>query len=235
MQQQEQVLFYVPLENSAIKIQPDSTEARKRIAAELGNQITYLSIRPVMQVYLGTQYYTFVHVINRTDPGGSYTTILTTENSLLGLGEKDMLYLFYMSDMTIYYYKFNHSEKSTYRYLSLVVDTTKITPVTITAHDTIATHDALAFRNPSSGDRYNKDSPNLVVYDFLHQQFDIIEKRVNQATLFSQGGGSSKIHILGRHRKIHIKGRTKYVTYNKELIKLSEAKKLDKQMKKKYQ
>lgn len=41
-------------------------------------------------------------------------------------------------------------------------------------------------------------------------------------------GGANKIHILGRLRNIHLKGRTKYVTYKKELIKLADAKKLDK-------
>lgn len=41
------------------------------------------------------------------------------------------------------------------------------------------------------------------------------------------GGDVTKVHVLGRSRKIHKQGRIKYVMYKKELIKLSDAKKLD--------
>ena len=44
-------------------------------------------------------------------------------------------------------------------------------------------------------------------------------------------GGSNKIHILGRNRKITIIGRTKYITYKKEQIKLSDARKLENKLK----
>jgi hypothetical protein len=42
----------------------------------------------------------------------------------------------------------------------------------------------------------------------------------------AQQGGSQKIRILGRLRKIHVKNNKSYVMYNKKLITLSQAKKL---------
>lgn len=50
------------------------------------------------------------------------------------------------------------------------------------------------------------------------------------ANVVAEGGGLVK--VLGRMRKIVRKGRTQYVTYKKELIKLSDAKKLEKAKKK---
>lgn len=41
-------------------------------------------------------------------------------------------------------------------------------------------------------------------------------------------GGSHTIHILGRKRKVILKGRKKYITYKKQLISVAEAKKLEK-------
>jgi hypothetical protein len=45
--------------------------------------------------------------------------------------------------------------------------------------------------------------------------------------LMSEQHGGGLIRILGRMRKIVMKGRTKYIVYKKDLIKLSVAKKLD--------
>lgn len=42
------------------------------------------------------------------------------------------------------------------------------------------------------------------------------------------GAAKNKVRVLGRLRNVHMKGRTKYVMYKKELIKLADAKKLEK-------
>lgn len=42
------------------------------------------------------------------------------------------------------------------------------------------------------------------------------------------GASSNSIKILGRNRKVTIKGRSKYITYNGELITLTAARKLEK-------
>ena len=44
----------------------------------------------------------------------------------------------------------------------------------------------------------------------------------------SSGGGSNKLHILGRDRKVIIKDNVKHVTYNRNLITLNVARKLEK-------
>lgn len=51
------------------------------------------------------------------------------------------------------------------------------------------------------------------------------------------GGGKAvgKVRVLGRERKVIKQGRTQYITYQKQLIKLSDARKLEKQLKKKKQ
>ena len=48
----------------------------------------------------------------------------------------------------------------------------------------------------------------------------------------SEGGTAQYLTILGRRRKIVMKGRTQYVMYQKELIKLSDAKKIENKKKK---
>ena len=54
---------------------------------------------------------------------------------------------------------------------------------------------------------------------------------VSECSSQSKGGSLSKIHILGRNRNIIKQGRTLYITYNKQLIKLSEAKAIEKKQK----
>lgn len=73
--------------------------------------------------------------------------------------------------------------------------------------------------------------------DLKHIQ-DIIEKIegsymtfITDTTKGRGGGNNNIILILGRNRKIRTVGRTKHVMYKKQLIKLSEAKKLEKRLK----
>lgn len=47
-----------------------------------------------------------------------------------------------------------------------------------------------------------------------------------------KGGGKPKVHILGRLRNITVKGRSKLVVYKGEQITLTEARKLEKTLRK---
>lgn len=69
---------------------------------------------------------------------------------------------------------------------------------------------------------------------FLSNNLEIINQRIHGPLKLTGGanGGKGKIRILGRYRNIHVRGRTKYITYKKELMKLSDAKKLDKALNK---
>ena len=51
-------------------------------------------------------------------------------------------------------------------------------------------------------------------------------------TIASAAGGSNKIYILGRNRKIIKIGRKKYIIYKKEQITLSQARKIEKKLNK---
>jgi hypothetical protein len=68
------------------------------------------------------------------------------------------------------------------------------------------------------------DSDNYIITDsYIKEWFDEATKKT--------GGNNKKtglIYILGRNRRIIKEGRTNYVMYNKNLIKLTEARKLDK-------
>ena len=67
------------------------------------------------------------------------------------------------------------------------------------------------------------------------EQVRILNLTLNKAFVppgYQGGNKSFTVHVLGRLRRIHKQGRTQYVTYKKELIKLSDAKKLEKKLNK---
>ena len=68
----------------------------------------------------------------------------------------------------------------------------------------------------------------VVSFDFGN---NIFTKNWNQQSCNAKAAGALKVRVLGRERKIVMKGRTKHVTYKKELIKLSEAYKIEKRLK----
>jgi hypothetical protein len=78
---------------------------------------------------------------------------------------------------------------------------------------------------------------NTERYELERKQYKLRQKLLDEFISkinndFSQvGNGSQYIYVLGRNRKIYIEGRRKFVTYRKEKIPLTDAKKLQAQLK----
>jgi hypothetical protein len=90
----------------------------------------------------------------------------------------------------------------------------------------------------SSIDKTQKDKLLLKLFQVSESELNLctatksnidteLYARVNEQ-LKKQSGGGKKIHILGSDRKIYIIHGKKYITYNKEKILLTEARKLRK-------
>jgi hypothetical protein len=78
-------------------------------------------------------------------------------------------------------------------------------------------------------DNIPNDIVNQSIKDKITSMLNLVNK-INAEPQIQNGGGQL-VHILGRNRKIVMQKKVKYVMYNKELITLTSAKKLDKKVK----
>lgn len=216
--------FYSPViptnvhEESRTRIKTDKILEIQNSLSENGR----FYITPLMQVFLDGTFYTVVFKRERTTYQESSCFLKTRTSLLFDVGhDVKSLYLVGHSvcaSANIWYsYKFENITDPTGKYLTMSFAENKFS---------IEATDSLTYRRYFENNEIIKDYLFLVFKSFVKPNVDSAEE-----SFVSLDGGSNHIYILGRKRKIHLQGRTKYVTYNKELIKLSEAKKLDKQRK----
>jgi hypothetical protein len=103
-----------------------------------------------------------------------------------------------------------------------------------TSDDTIADFSPASYDAKEYISILKADLAGTTTYSFLVQRdIDKILEKVSTINIHGGSAATNKVNVLGRLRNIHIKDKTKHVMYKKELIKLSDAKKLEKSKAKK--